>query len=88
MYKTFELSEIGKKIPEFSNSMGEEPIAIVENGKPVMVALSYELYASLLETLEILSDAEFSTQLKAGIQEDREGKRVSWEEAKKQLGWE
>ncbi|WP_204105560.1 MULTISPECIES: type II toxin-antitoxin system prevent-host-death family antitoxin [Spirulina sp. CCY15215] len=88
MYKTIDLSEIGTKITEFSNSTGEEPIAIVENGKPVMVALSYELYTSLLETLEILSDAEFSTQLKAGIQEDREGKRVSWEEAKKQLGWE
>ncbi|MEM9542734.1 MAG: type II toxin-antitoxin system Phd/YefM family antitoxin [Cyanobacteria bacterium P01_E01_bin.42] len=86
MYKTIDLSEIGKNISEFSNNAGEEPIAIVENGKPVMIALSYELYESLLETLEILSDAEFSAQLKAGIQEDREGKRVSWEEAKKQLG--
>ena len=52
-----------------------------------MVTISYEQMESLLETLEILEDKKFSTQLKAGIEQDRKGTTVSWEEAKEQLGW-
>ena len=47
-----------------------------------------ERIESLLETLEIVADREFSSQLKEGIQQDHEGKTVSWPEAKAKLGWE
>jgi PHD/YefM family antitoxin component YafN of YafNO toxin-antitoxin module len=42
---------------------------------------------SLLETLEILENKEFSSQLSASIQQDQAGESVSWEEAKEKLGW-
>ncbi len=47
-----------------------------------MVALSYEHFASLLETLDILSDSEFAKQLKESIAQADRGETVSWEEAK------
>ncbi|MCP2727201.1 type II toxin-antitoxin system Phd/YefM family antitoxin [Limnofasciculus baicalensis] len=64
------------------------PVIITERGQPVMVAISYAQYVSLLETIDILSDREFKEQLIAGIAEDRQGKRVSLSDAIIQLGWE
>jgi antitoxin YefM len=64
-----------------------EPIIITKHGKPVMVTVSYEQMESLLETLEILEDKEFSSQLSASIQQDRAGESVNWENAKEKLGW-
>ncbi|MGK7893522.1 MAG: hypothetical protein AB4372_07835 [Xenococcus sp. (in: cyanobacteria)] len=69
-----------------------------KNGQPKAVVIPIEVWRKLfpeekialdelLETLEILADREFSSQLKEGIQQDLEGKTVSWSEAKGKLGW-
>ena len=49
--------------------------------EPVMVALSYEHFASLVETLDILSDSTFANRLKESITQADQGKTISWEEA-------
>ena len=59
---------------------------ITKRGKLVMVALSYEHFASLLETLDIVSDTKFANRLKESIAQADQGKTISWEEAKAQLG--
>ncbi|MEC4986064.1 MAG: type II toxin-antitoxin system Phd/YefM family antitoxin [Oscillatoria sp. PMC 1068.18] len=88
MSKFINLASERERLLELPEKLDNEPIIITDQGKPVMVALSYEQYESLVETISILADEEFTNQLKKGIKEDREGKTVSWEEAKKQLGWE
>ncbi|MEC4893240.1 MAG: type II toxin-antitoxin system Phd/YefM family antitoxin [Oscillatoria sp. PMC 1051.18] len=88
MSEFINLASERQKLLELPENLDNEPIIITDQGKPVMVALSYEQYESLVETISILADEEFTNQLKEGIKEDREGKTVSWEEAKKQLGWE
>ena len=87
MAKYLTITEARKKLLGLPDELTEEPIIITKHGKPVMVTISYEQMESLLETLEILGDKEFSNQLKAGIQQDKEGKTVSWSEAKAKLGW-
>jgi hypothetical protein len=52
-----------------------------------MVTVSYEQMESLLETLEILEDKEFSSQLSASIQQEQAGENINWEDAKEKLGW-
>lgn len=87
MAKYLTITEARKKLLGLPDQLTDEPIIITKHGKPVMVTISYEQMESLLETLEILADQEFSSQLKEGIQQDREGKTVSWSEAKAKLGW-
>ena len=87
MAKYLTITEARKKLLGLPDQLTDEPIIITKHGKPVMVTISYEQMESLLETLEILADQEFSSQLKEGIQQDKEGKTVSWSEAKAKLGW-
>ncbi len=87
MAKYLTITEARNKLLGLPDELTDEPIIITKHGKPVMVTISYEQMESLLETLEILGDREFSTQLKEGIQQDKEGKTVSWSEAKAKLGW-
>ena len=87
MPKYLNITEARKNFLSLPEELTDEPIIITKHGKPVMVTLSYEQMESLLETLSILEDKEFSSQLSASIQQDKAGEKVSWESAKKQLGW-
>jgi len=60
-------------------------IAVTRRGEPVLAILSWELYESIIETLEILGDEDLTTALRQGIKEAHEGKAISWERAKKGL---
>ena len=67
------------------------PIEVLRRFVPeekIPLAELSEIMESLLETLEILADREFSCKLKEGITQAQEGKTVSWSEAKAKLGWE
>ncbi len=87
MPKYLNITEARKNLLSLPNELVDEPIIITKHGKPVMVTISYEQMESLLETLEILEDKEFSSQLAASIKQDRANKNISWEEAKTKLGW-
>lgn len=62
------------------------PLSIIKWAKAILVPLSYEHFASLLETLDILSDFDFANRLQENIAQADRGKTVSWEEAKAPLG--
>jgi len=49
-------------------------------------ALSYAHLTELLETLDILTDTEFVTQLRQSMIQAEQGNTISWESAKAQLG--
>ncbi len=72
------------KLPE---QLEAEPatIAVTRRGKPVLAIMTWEDYQSIQETLEILSDTEAVEQLRESIREVREGKTISWDEAKKRV---
>ncbi|MEY2832523.1 MAG: hypothetical protein RLZZ574_1781 [Cyanobacteriota bacterium] len=87
MPKYLTITEARKNLLSLPDELINEPIIITKHGKPVMVTVSYEQMESLLETLEILEDKKFSSQLSASIQQDQAGKSVNWEDAKETLGW-
>jgi prevent-host-death family protein len=60
-------------------------VAVTRRGKPVLAIMTWEDYEAILETLEILSDEDAVEQLRRSIREVKEGKTVSWEEAKARL---
>lgn len=71
--KTFELDpEIGA-------------VVVTRRGKPVLALMPWELYESLLETLEIMGDENLMAALRQSIREVEEGKGIPWEKAKADL---
>ena len=78
------IAEAQQKLPELSNNLGE-PAIITQDGKPVIVALSMQQFASLVEAIEILSDHEFIADLREGIRQADLGHTVSLEALKLEL---
>jgi antitoxin YefM len=60
-------------------------VAITRRGKPVLALMPWDLYESIIETLEILGDEKMMTALQKGIEEIAAGKGISWDKAKRAL---
>jgi prevent-host-death family protein len=60
-------------------------VAITRRGKPVLALMPWDLYESIIETLEILGDEKMMAALQKGIEEITAGKGISWEKAKREL---
>ena len=66
---------------------GTSAITITRRGKPVMSVMPFELYETLMETLEIASDPQLMAELRSGIEEARSGRTNSWESVNQKNGW-
>ncbi len=68
----------------------EEPeaITVTRHGKPIMAILPWELYESIMETLEIMGDEELMAAIREGIKDIEEGRTKPLDEVLKELGWE
>jgi antitoxin YefM len=88
--KTYSISEIREEITRLPEQFEQEPgaVMVTRHGKPLMAILPWELYESMMETLEIMGDAELMAAFRQGIQEMAEGKGRPWEDVKKELGIE
>ena len=61
-------------------------LTVTRRGKPVLAVMRWELYESIVETLEIMGDGELMAALRQGIKEVDAGESISWEQAKRELG--
>ena len=61
-------------------------VALTRRGKPVLALMPWELFQSVIETLEIMGDAEMMDALRRGIRDVQEGNLVSLDEVKARLG--
>ncbi len=87
--QTYSLSEIRDEITRLPEHFDQESgaVTVTDQGKPVMAILPWELYDSLIETIEILSDDELMADIRQASQDMEEGKGRPWEEVVKDLGW-
>jgi prevent-host-death family protein len=60
-------------------------VTITRRGKPVLAVLPWEMYETLLETLEVLGDPELMETLRCSLRELEQGQAISWEEAERLL---
>jgi antitoxin YefM len=61
-------------------------VTVTRRGKPVLAVMPWELYDSLMETIEILSDEKLMKALRKSLQEARKGRTYSIEQVRKKLG--
>lgn len=75
------------RLTSLPEELAEEPgaIAVTRRGEPVLAILPWDLYESLMETLEILGDEELMAALRQSIKEASKGKAIPWERARQEL---
>lgn len=90
MTKTLPITEARHKLKELTEEFAEEnepgAVAVTRRGKPVLALMPWDLYETIMETLEVLGDEELTESLRLSIQDLRDGKTIPWEEVKKDLG--
>lgn len=71
---------------EFAHAPELGAVAITRRGKPVLAVLSWDLYESLLETMEIMGDPELMKALRRGAQDIAAGRLAASDEVRRELG--
>jgi len=85
------MAEARKRLPKLADTLEEHPeigaVTITRRGKPVLAVLSWDLYESLVETMEIMSDPEMMAAFRQGVKEMEQGKAIPLEQFKRELGF-
>lgn len=86
MPKFLTITETRKQLLTLPEQLTDEPVIITKHGKPAMVALGYEQFESIMETLEVLSDPELMNILRQSLAQADQGETVAIEDAIAKLG--
>jgi PHD/YefM family antitoxin component YafN of YafNO toxin-antitoxin module len=87
--KTMTLTEARNQLLKVADEMQRRPDEVVEvmkRGKRVMTLLSAEVYAAIIETLEVVADEKAFAKLRRAMTEIEEGKGLPWSTARRKLG--
>jgi len=85
--RTMPIIQARNALTSLPEQLGQDgAVAITRRGKPVMAVMSWDLYESIIETLEILGDEDMMAALRRGLREVAQGKTIPWEQAKRDLG--
>ena len=60
-------------------------MALTRHGKPVMAMMSWDLFESITETMDIMGDPDLMTALRQSIEDVCAGRFISLEQVKKEL---
>ena len=88
MTHTITLKELRPELPKVVDKIDRrfERYIITKHGKPMVVMLSIDDYESMIETLEIMSDAKAMKGIRKGERDIRLGRTISLEDLKKKHG--
>jgi len=90
MVKSMPISEIRQELSGLVKTLNDDPgfneIIATRNGKPVAALMDYDLYESLIETLEIYSDPDMVKKIREGIADMKAGRFKTLEEVEEEFG--
>ena len=90
MTKSMGMIEARKRLTSLPEEFAQEPelgaVAVTRRGKPVLAVLSWDLYESLLETMEVMGDPELMKALRRGAQDIAAGRLATSDEVRRDLG--
>ena len=90
MSRTLSMAEARNKLTqlpdEFAHDAEAGAVTVTRHGRPVLAIMPFELYDSLVEALDVMSDPELVKALRQSIREVAKEKPFHlWETAKKGL---
>ena len=60
-------------------------VALTRHGKPVLAVMPWDLFESIMETMEIMGDVDMMAALRQSIEDVREGNLIPLEQVKAEL---
>ena len=87
MTKDIPITEARHELTSLPERLADQDgaVAITRRGKPVLAIMPWELYESIVETLEIMADQDLMVALRQGIKEIDQRKGIPWTNARKRL---
>lgn len=81
--------ELRRRLASLPEELAKHPdvVKVIRRGKPVLAVMSWDLYESITETREIMSDPEMMAAFRQGVKEMEEGRAIPWEQVKRELGF-
>ena len=90
MTKSMGMIDARKRLTSLPEEFAQAPelgaVAVTRRGKPVLAVLAWDLYESLLETMEIMGDPELMKALRRGAQDIAAGRLATSDEVRRDLG--
>lgn len=88
MNKEIPITEARHELTSLPERLAKESgvVAVTRRGKRVLALMPWELYESIVETLEIMGDEELMAALRKSIKEADAGKPIPWKTVKAKLG--
>lgn len=90
MSLTLPIFKARKRLKSLPKKLRKNPkngeVIITRHGKPVLAVLSWDLYESLMETIEIMGDEEMMGAIRQDIENEGDGPTYSLEEIKHEIG--
>jgi hypothetical protein len=84
------MAEARKQLSKLADALEKHPelgaVKISRRGRPVLAVLSWGVFESALETMEIMSDPELMAAFRQGVKKMNEGKGIPFEQFKRELG--
>lgn len=87
MIKEIPITEARHELTALPELLEKDPgaVPVTRRGKRVLAIMPWDLYESIIETLEIMGDETLMKTLRQGIKEAKQGKGIPWEEVKRKL---
>lgn len=90
MPQTLPISKARNRLLKISRELNRHPergaMTLTSRGKAVLTVMPSDLYESLVETLEVMSDKKLMADFRQGVRELKQGKGIPWEKVKADLG--
>lgn len=88
--ETIPIAEARSKLPMLCKELTDQrqAIAITVRGVPALAVMPWDLFESIMATMDIMGDPEMMAALRQGIKEAEGEQGIPWEEAKAQLDLE
>ena len=83
------ITEARKGLLELPEKLAREPeraLCVTRHGRPELAVMPWELYESIIETLEVLSEPDLVAALRESIEDIERGHLLSHDEVGKRLG--
>lgn len=87
MARSLNITEARSKLTLLSDELARthETVSVTRHGKPVLAIMDWDLYEAIVETLDVLGDAELMADLRRGLKEIEAGELYEWEHTKTEL---
>ncbi|MDE0220121.1 MAG: type II toxin-antitoxin system Phd/YefM family antitoxin [Spirochaetaceae bacterium] len=87
MARELPITEARARLTQIANDLvdSQDTVTVTNRGKPMMTLIGYEMYESIMESLEIMSDPELMAQLRQSLREARSGDVIGLDEVEREL---